>query len=167
MPVQLYPTDLATTQWSPGPKDICTLLASKILEHNHNINIWSVFVLISLAPFVGGIREPRGWNWLFPSHSIFYHFHSSIYHWREMEKGHSACAFSTNHHQLYDSNMDAQSNKHHECVELKHFWRQCRGQSYLWMWFNICLHCLCQPYKYGQEQEANCTNQFHVVDQTR
>lgn len=60
--------------------------------------IWSVFVLISRAPFLGGIREPRGCNWPFPSHSMLYHFHSSIYHWRKMEKGHSVCVFSAHHH---------------------------------------------------------------------
>lgn len=60
-----------------------------------------VFVLISLAPFLGDIRKPRGCDWHFPSHTMLYHFHSSTYHWTEMEKGHFVCIFSTSHHRCY------------------------------------------------------------------
>lgn len=97
--MQLHPTNLAIIQPLPGRKYMGTSnLTSSILGHNHKLFdvclCWSV-----KAPFLGGIREPRGCNWPFPSHnSMRYHFHSSIYHWRESERGHFVCVVSTSHH---------------------------------------------------------------------
>lgn len=85
--MQLHPTNLAITQQSPGQKDMSEL------------KFWDTAAdqMISLSPFLRGRGEPRGCNWPFPSHSMLYHFHSSIYHWREMEKGHFVCVFSASH----------------------------------------------------------------------
>lgn len=67
-------------------------LTNALLGYNHRLH--DQLVLISLALFLGGIREPRGSHWPFPYHTMLYHFNSSFYDWREMEKGHFACVFS-------------------------------------------------------------------------
>lgn len=63
------------TSYKPGnnPVIICTKRYGCI-RNKHNFgtqpeSIWSVFVLISLAP---GIRKPRGWDWPFtlPQHAV-------------------------------------------------------------------------------------------------
>lgn len=92
----------SSLSYKPGNKPVTTRTKRHTFSEDNfwtqPQSIWSVFVLISQASFLGGIREPRGRNWPFPSHRMLYHFHCSIYHWREMEKGHSVCVFSTNHH---------------------------------------------------------------------
>lgn len=65
---ELHPTSLAITLWSSAPKDMCVYL-TKHKFGTQPESIWSVFVLISLAP---GIRKPRGWDWPFtlPQHAL-------------------------------------------------------------------------------------------------